>query len=75
MRQLIELFERILVLELAAQVLHNPHAHDILEVTVAVMVAALIREVVLAAHLRAVWDQALDAHQRPRAGAQVDAVI
>ena len=66
MRELVQLLERVVVAELLAQILHDPHAHDIFEVAIAVVVAALVREIVALRHLRAVRDQALDAHQRPR---------
>ena len=75
MRELVQLLERVVVAELLAQILHDPHAHDIFEVAIAVVVAALVREIVALRHRRAVRDQALDAHQRPRSRAQIDAVI
>ena len=63
MSQLVELLKRIGMLELLTEILHHPHAHDVFQITIAMMVAALVRKIMQAAHLCTIWNQPLDPHE------------
>ena len=75
MGQLVQFLKAVGMLEFPAEGLHHPHAHDVFQIPVAAVVAPLIGEIVLAALLRAVRYQALDAHKGPGAGGKVNAVL
>ena len=70
-----EFSERVCIVPFMACGLNHPQAHDVLQVTEAVFIAALIGEVALSAFLTADRMIVFDAHQGPGSGADVQAVL
>ena len=66
--QLVKLLKAVRMPEFAPQGLHHPHAHDVFQIAVTVVITALIGEIMFPALFRAIGNQAFNAHQRPCAG-------